>query len=103
MIEVEDAVVDMRKPTNSQSTDCLNFRRMKIKKLCIVFSLNMSGRHILIVKSNLKNNEGMSFVDTITPSDIAFVISVIKNSRHVWDQTIRMTGLQTEKNETVVY
>ena len=55
------------------------------------------------IKRELKNNEGMSFVDMITPSDIAFVISVIKNSRHVWDQTIRMMGLQTEKNETVVY
>ncbi len=32
----------------------------------------------------------------ITPSNIAFVISVIKNSRHVWDQTMRMMGLQTE-------
>jgi len=51
----------------------------------------------------------MSFVDMITPSDIAFVISVIKNGRHVWDQKMRMTGLQTEvdgpreKIETVVY
>ncbi len=29
----------------------------------------------------------------IIPSDIAFVISVIKNARHVWDQTIRKIGL----------
>ena len=28
----------------------------------------------------LKNNEGLSFIDKITPSDIAFVISVLKNS-----------------------
>ena len=44
------------------------------------------------IKRELKNNEGMSFVDMITPSDIAFVISIIKNSRHVWDQTIKMTS-----------
>jgi hypothetical protein len=40
------------------------------------------------IKRQLKSNKGMSFVDLITPSDIAFVISVIKNARHVWDQTI---------------
>jgi hypothetical protein len=31
----------------------------------------------------------LSFIDIITPSNIAFVISVIKNSREVWDQKIR--------------
>jgi hypothetical protein len=40
------------------------------------------------IKRQLKSNEGMSFLDFITPIDIAFVISVIKNARHVWDQTI---------------
>ena len=50
------------------------------------------------IKQELKNNEGMSFVDMITPSniDIAFVISVIKNSREVWDQMRRMMSWQTE-------
>jgi hypothetical protein len=33
----------------------------------------------------------LSFIDIITPSDIAFVISVIKNNREVWDQKIRAT------------
>ncbi len=28
------------------------------------------------IKTDLKNNEGLSVVDKITPSDIAFVISV---------------------------
>jgi hypothetical protein len=45
------------------------------------------------IKRQLKSNEGMSFLDLITPSDIAFVISVIKNARHVWDQHIRKIGL----------
>lgn len=40
----------------------------------------------------------MSFVDMITPSDIAFVISVIKNSRHVWDQTMKMTNRALSAN-----
>ena len=35
----------------------------------------------------------MSFLDLIMPSDIAFVICVIKNARHVWDQTIQKMGL----------
>jgi hypothetical protein len=28
------------------------------------------------IKTDLKNNEGLSFIGKITPSDIAFVISV---------------------------
>jgi hypothetical protein len=35
------------------------------------------------IKTDLKNYEGLSFIDKITPSDIAFVISVIKNDRKV--------------------
>jgi hypothetical protein len=43
------------------------------------------------IKKELKNNEGLLFIDIITPSDIAFVISVIKNNWEVWDQKIRAT------------
>ncbi len=42
------------------------------------------------IKTDLKNNEDLSFIDKITPSDIAFVISVLKNGRKVWDQNIKM-------------
>ncbi len=46
------------------------------------------------IKTDLKNNEGLSFVDRITPSDIvAFVISVLNNGRDVWDQNIKMKQL----------
>ncbi len=45
------------------------------------------------VKTDLKNNEGLSFIDKITPSDIAFVISVLKNGRKVWNQNIKMEQL----------
>ncbi len=35
------------------------------------------------IKTDLKNNEGLSFIYRITPSDIAFVISVLKNGRNM--------------------
>ncbi len=31
-----------------------------------------------------------SFVDVLMPSDIAYVISIIKNSKEMWDQDVRM-------------
>jgi hypothetical protein len=40
--------------------------------------------------TNLKNNDGLSFVDKITPRDIVIVISVLKNGCYVWDQNIKM-------------
>ncbi len=42
------------------------------------------------IKKDLKNNEGFLFIDRITPSDIAFVISILKNGCNVWDQTMKM-------------
>ncbi len=44
------------------------------------------------IKTDLKNNEGLSFVDKITPIDIAFVISVLKNGHNVWDQKDEAVG-----------
>ena len=35
-------------------------------------------------------NPKTSFIDIIGPSDIAYVISIIKNSGEVWDQDIKM-------------
>jgi hypothetical protein len=45
------------------------------------------------IKTDLKNNEGLLFVDRITPSDTASVISVLKNDHDVWDQNIKMKQL----------
>ncbi len=45
------------------------------------------------IKSELRNNEGLLFIDIISPSNIAFVISVIQNGWDVWDQKIRMKKL----------
>ncbi len=45
------------------------------------------------IKSELRNNVGLLFIDIISPRVIAFVISVINNGRDVWDQKIRMKEL----------
>jgi hypothetical protein len=45
------------------------------------------------IKNDLKNNEGFLFIDRITPSDVTFVISILKNGWDVWDQTIKMKQL----------
>jgi hypothetical protein len=45
------------------------------------------------IKSELRNNEGLSCIDIISLGDIALVISVIKNGRDVWDKKIRMKEL----------
>jgi hypothetical protein len=45
------------------------------------------------IKKDLKNNKGFSFIDRISPSDIAFVISILKNGWDVWDQTVKMKQL----------
>ncbi len=62
------------------------------------------------IKSELRNKEGLSLIDIISPSNIAFVISVIKNGWDVWDQKIRMKevgaavhGEREEKSKTIVY
>jgi hypothetical protein len=45
------------------------------------------------IKKDLKNNEGFLFIDRIAPSDIAFVISKLKNGCNVWDQTTKIKQL----------
>ncbi len=45
------------------------------------------------IKCKLRNNEEFLFIDIISLSDIALVISIIKNGRDVWDQKIRIKEL----------
>jgi hypothetical protein len=45
------------------------------------------------IKRDVKNNEGFSFIDKITPSDIAFDISILKDGCKVWDQTMKIKQL----------
>jgi hypothetical protein len=40
----------------------------------------------------LKNFPGASFFQIITPSDIAYVILLIKNGQEMWDQEISVAG-----------
>ncbi len=57
------------------------------------------GRYMRRVHSNqficmaLKVTPQASYVDIIGPSDIAYVIAIIKNSGEMWDQDIRMKEL----------
>ena len=41
-----------------------------------------------IIKKDLSENMGVSFIDMITPSDIAYVICLLKNGKDMWDQKI---------------
>lgn len=42
------------------------------------------------IRKTLLKNPQTSFVDIIGPSDIAYIISIIKNSGEVWDQDMKM-------------
>ncbi len=45
-------------------------------------------------------NAGRSFLDIIGPSDIGYILSIIKNSKGMWDQDIQMQelGKEAKKN-----
>ena len=38
--------------------------------------------------NNLEKNPGLCFLQFITPSDIAYIITLIKNGKTVWDQEL---------------
>jgi hypothetical protein len=44
-------------------------------------------------------NAGRSFVNIIGPSDIAYIVSIIKNSKGMWHQDIQMQKLGEEAKE----
>jgi hypothetical protein len=44
-------------------------------------------------------NAGRNFLDIIGPSDIAYIVSITKNSKGMWDQDIRMQELGEEAKE----
>ena len=41
-----------------------------------------------IIMRDLSENVGVSFIDMITPSDIAYVICLVKNGKDRWDKKI---------------
>jgi hypothetical protein len=42
----------------------------------------------LIITRDLSENVGVLFINMITPSDIAYVICLVKNGKDMWDQKI---------------
>ena len=47
----------------------------------------------------LKKKPGRCFFQMITPSDIAYVIAVIKNGQEMWDQEITLLACNDEMGE----
>jgi hypothetical protein len=47
----------------------------------------------------MRYNAGRSFLNIIGPSDIAYIVSIIKNSKSMWDQDIPMRELGEEAKE----
>ncbi len=66
---------------------------------------NLTARYVWKVHSDehickvIRYNAGRSFLDIIGPSDIAYIISIIKNSEGMWDQDIGMQELGEEAKE----
>jgi hypothetical protein len=57
--------------------------------------LNLITRYVWKVHSDehirkilMRYNAGRSFLDIIGPSDIVYIVSIIKNSKDMWDQDI---------------
>jgi hypothetical protein len=57
---------------------------------------NLIARYILKVHSDehirkcLHYSAGRSFLDVIGPGDIAYIVLLVKNSKDMWDQDLRM-------------
>ena len=66
---------------------------------------NLIARYVRKVHSDehirkvIRYNAGRSFLDIIGPSDIAYMVSIIKNRKGMWDQDIRMQELGEEAKE----
>jgi hypothetical protein len=51
------------------------------------------------IRRALRYSAGKSFLDAIGPRDIAYIVSMIKNSKGMWDQDIQMQELGAEGME----
>ena len=52
------------------------------------------------IKKNLKDNPGINFLDMIGPSDVVYIICLLKNSMHVWCPTKDGEGDEEGSHET---
>ncbi len=63
---------------------------------------NLIARYVRKVHSDehiwkvMRYSAGRSFLDIIGPSDIAYIVSIIKNSKGMWDQDIQVQELGAE-------
>ncbi len=48
------------------------------------------------IRKCLRYSAGRSFLDVIGPCDIAYIVLIIKNSKDMWDQDLRMRELGAE-------
>ncbi len=69
---------------------------------------NLIARYVRKVHSDehirkvlMRYNAGRSFLDIIGKSDIAYTVSIIKNSNGMWDQDIQMRELGEEAKENL--
>ncbi len=66
---------------------------------------NLIARYVQKVHSDehirraIRNSAGRSFLDVIGPSDIAYLVSLTKNSKGMWDQDIQVQELGAEAME----
>jgi hypothetical protein len=51
------------------------------------------------IRKAIRYSVGRNFLDVIGPSDIAYIISMIKNSKGMWDHDIRVQELGAEGME----
>ncbi len=51
------------------------------------------------IRKVIHYSAGRSFLNIIGPSDIAYIVSIIKNSKGMWDQDIRVQELGAEGME----
>ena len=45
-----------------------------------------------LISKKLKASPGTSYLDVISPGDIACVIALMKNARELWDQDLRLSA-----------
>ena len=45
-----------------------------------------------LILKKLRASPGISYLDVIRPSDIAYVIALMKNAREIWDQDLRLSA-----------
>jgi hypothetical protein len=66
---------------------------MEDKKIGVVFEfLSKYVRNLYVdshTREQLKREPGLTFIEILTPSDIAYVVTILKNAKGVWDQELR--------------